>query len=85
MRDAHRIFNTNNNPPEAYCDGKQAFASLTLANQVADRKPRSDRSLRPYRCAKCKRWHLGGPRAGVPKGGRAKANKRASRANAEET
>lgn len=43
------------------CTGKVQFASLKIANEVANRKNRSDskRRAKPYKCKYCDTYHLG--------------------------
>ena len=45
--------------PAAFCEGKQGFDSLTLANRVAGTGRRRDVRLSAYRCSACARFHVG--------------------------
>ncbi len=43
------------------CDGKQRFASITLAQQVLRRNARTRQRRVVYRCLHCDGYHLGTP------------------------
>lgn len=45
--------------PAASCDGKVAFDSHRLANDVIKRRARTKRTRQPYHCGNCGKWHLG--------------------------
>ena len=48
------------NPVEAQCMGKQAFASRSLATQVARKGSRSkDVPVSSYKCEHCGAYHVG--------------------------
>lgn len=40
------------------CEGKQAFDTMTLANQVSKRRNRAGHKGNPYRCG-CGKFHIG--------------------------
>ena len=46
------------NPKVSACDGKQAHATPLLATKVA--KKMRQKSVKPYRCKWCGKWHVGG-------------------------
>ena len=48
------------NPVESYCVGKHPFDSRAAAVSIAERRRRTDKSMRPYHCMACRKWHLGG-------------------------
>lgn len=52
---------TDNNSLSS-CQGKEAFASFSLAQRIANRSRKqklNNVSLRPYFCKLCRRFHLG--------------------------
>lgn len=49
------------------CEGKERFATFTLADQVAKRNTRQRMRRQPYRCPHCHGFHLGTPSLGRKK------------------
>ncbi len=43
------------------CEGKQRFATISLAQQVCQRHRRSSQPRTVYRCLHCDGYHLGTP------------------------
>lgn len=52
----------------AACVGKERFATMSLAQKVADRPRRGAYTLKAYRCTACKGFHLGNPMLREPNG-----------------
>lgn len=57
---AEQIAEMRRNSYQTRCQGKEPFASRAMAQQVARRYGNA-----AYKCANCRKWHVGG-RAWVP-------------------
>lgn len=43
-----------------YCDGKEIFATATLAKRIEkEMNRRGNMKFQTYRCSKCNNWHIG--------------------------
>ena len=43
------------------CEGKESFASPSLAKSVAKRMARGGKTVESYRCDLCRQFHIGRP------------------------